>query len=228
MLTILNQAFECTSAPAAMMDRLWAAGWRHFGTAFFRYNLSPDMDGVRTITPLRVDLEKFTPSRSQRRVLRRNEDLRCEFAPATLTNAARAMFQRHKARFKDNVPDDLDTFLSPEPAAVPCVCLECRVYLADALIALSYLDLGESSTSAVYGIFEPEHAWRSLGTYTILREIAHSQALGRRYYYPGYATREPSPYDYKKRFRALEELDWQTGQWRPVCPAPETADSAGV
>lgn len=216
MSEILNQAFHCPSVPPEIMDRLWESGWRHFGASFYRYNLSIDDGGVRSITPLRVDLEKFVLSKSQRRVLRKNEDLRCEFAPATLSMQARMMFQRHKARFKDNVPDDLDTFLSATPATVPCPCVECRVYERQELIAISYLDIGQTSTSAVYGLFEPEHAWRSLGTYTMLREIQHTQSLGCRYYYPGYATHEPSPYDYKKQLHGLETLSWEKGTWAPM------------
>lgn len=199
-----------------MMDRLWEAGWRHFGTSFYRYSLSVDDSGLRNITPLRLDLREFTASKSQRRVLRKNADVRCEFLPATLSMQARMMFQRHKARFKDNIPDDLDTFLSETPATVPCPCQECRITLDGELIAISYLDTGKEATSAVYGLFEPDHSWRSLGTYTMLREIEHSQALGCRYYYPGYATLEPSPYDYKKQLQGLEVLDWESGLWSPM------------
>lgn len=198
------------------MDRLWAAGWRHFGSLFFRYNFSMDEDGVRTITPLRIDLENFRPSKSQRRVLNKNADLRFEFVPAELSDQAREMFQRHKERFKDNVPDSLETFLSGEPATVPCPCIECRVFQGDTLIATSFLDVGKDSTSAVYGLFEPAHADRSLGTLTMLKEIEYSQAQGCRFYYPGYAAKEPSPYDYKKQFHGLEVLSWEDGFWRPL------------
>lgn len=204
------------------MDQLWASGWRHFGATFFRYNLSMDENAVRSITPLRVDLQRFTLSKSQRRVLRKNDDVRCTFLPASLSMQARLMFQRHKARFKDNIPDDLDTFLSPEPATVPCPCVECRVTGPDGrLIAISYLDCGHEATSAVYGLFEPDESARSLGTYTMLKEIEYSQQRGCRYYYPGYATLEPSPYDYKKQLHALESLDWQSGSWHPQ-PRPAT------
>lgn len=216
MSALLDQVFECSEVSPDIMDQLWAAGWRHFGAMFFRYNLSADAKGLKLITPLRLDLEKFQLSKSQRRVLRRNEDLRCEFQPAQITDEARAMFHRHKARFKENVPDDLSTFLSHDPAHVPGTCMECRVLEGDSLLALSYLDIGASATSAVYGMFEPEHAWRSLGIHTMLLEIEHSRKLGCRYYYPGYATREPSAYDYKKQLRGLEVLDWGTGEWGPL------------
>ncbi len=213
MTALLNQAFSCESVPSEMMDRLWAAGWRHFGESFFRYNVSMDEEGVKQITPLRLNLEHFHPSKSQRRVLSRNRDLRHEFVPASLSHEACAMFHRHKGRFKENVPDELETFLSARPGTVPCECLECRVYDGSELVALSYLDLGEQATSSVYGMFEPAHSRRSLGIYTMLLEIEFSRRRGCAFYYPGYATREPSAYDYKKQFHGLEVLNWGTGAW---------------
>ncbi len=213
---MLHQVFECEFVPPEMMDRLWAAGWRHFGTRFFRYG--SDFAGGRpvTITPLRLDLEKFAPTKSQRRVLRRNADTRCEFAPARISGEARMLFQMHKVRFRDNVPDDLTDFLSGEPAAVPCECLECRVWVGDHLAAISFLDIGAAAVSSVYGVFDPAHSPRSLGIHTMLQEIGHSRSLGCRFYYPGYATLEPGPYDYKKRFQGLEYLDWGLGEWLPL------------
>ena len=213
MSSAINQTFLCESVPGPVMDQLWAAGWRHFGEMFFRYSLSMDEDQIKTITPLRLDLQAFQLSKSQRRVMRRNADLRCEFVPASLSVEAREMFHRHKNRFQENVPDELDTFLSYEPATRPNRCLECRVSEGETLVALSFLDLGSEATSAVYGMFEPEHSWRSLGIFTMLCEIQFSLDRGCRYYYPGYATQEPSAYDYKKHFSGLEILNWHMGNW---------------
>jgi arginine-tRNA-protein transferase len=221
MSPLIDEAFECSSVPPEIMDQLWAAGWRHFGATFFRYNLSIDSKGLKSITPLRLDLEKNHLTKSQRRVLRKNADLRSEFQPAEITADSRAMFVRHKERFKENVPEQLENFLSPEPARIPGMCHECRVFEGSELIAISYLDIGATSTSAVYGMFEPAHSWRSLGIYTMLLEMEHSRALGCRYYYPGYATREPSAYDYKKQLRGLEVLDWRSGEWAAMPAAGE-------
>lgn len=213
MSAILDQAFSCDHVPGRIIDQLWQAGWRHFGTSFFRYNVSMDNGQVKWITPLRIDVQAFRLRKSQRRVLRRNSDLRHEFSPATLSKEAEAMFQAHKMRFRNHVPDRLVDFLSEDPAEVPCRCLECRVFEGDQLLAISYMDVGEVATSGVYAMFDPAASKRSLGTYTLLLEIDHARTLGCRYYYPGYATREPSAYDYKKQFLGLEVLDWETGQW---------------
>ena len=76
------------------------------------------------------------------------------------------------------------------------------------------LDIGATATSAVYAAFEPAESKRSLGIFTMLCAIEHSRSLGARYYYRGYAYREPSLYDYKKNFAGLAYLDWNSG-WKP-------------
>jgi arginine-tRNA-protein transferase len=91
---------------------------------------------------------------------------------------------------------------------------ESCVYLEDHLVGVTFLDLGASATSAVYAIFDPAHRKRSLGILMMLRSIEFSRGDGFRYYYPGYAYREPFAYDYKKQFAGLEWLDWQLG-WKP-------------
>ncbi len=199
------------------MDQVWAAGWRHFGRYFFRYSTQQAKDGgLQTITPLRISLASCSFTKSQRRALNKNAGLRTEISPATLDGELRALFQRHKQRFTHNIPDTLETFLGPDPARGPCECRMLRVFDGEQLIAASFLDLGQQAASSVYAIFEPEHAARSLGIYTLLLEIQHCRAAGLRWLYTGYATREPSVYDYKKQFRGTEALAWTTGAWLPA------------
>ena len=224
MPSALNQAFQCEAVPPEIMDQLWAAGWRHFGDLFFRYSETEDMGGLNHITPLRMDLVRFTPSKSQRRVLRKNADLRTEFVPAELSADVHAMFEKHKARFQTNVPEGLSSFLSQTPATVPCPCLACQVWSDGVLVAVSFLDIGAQATSSVYGIFDPDYSARSLGIFTMLKEIEFSMARSSQYYYPGYATHEPSAYDYKKKFAALEILDWETGTWQTLADRQEAVE----
>ena len=196
------------------MDELWAEGWRHFGAIFFRYRRWRHAGQSYTITPLRIDLSRFAPSRSQRRVVARNRDLRVEVRPTALDADVLGMFEAHRQRFRADVPDSLHDFLSHAPAEVPCRNETIRVYSGARLVAAHFLDLGRDATSAVYSMFDPAESRRSLGIYTILLAAAHSRRLGCRHFYPGYACREPSPYDYKKNFAGLEEYDWR-GRWLP-------------
>jgi arginine-tRNA-protein transferase len=210
-----EEYFLCRSAGPEAMDRLWAEGWRHFGEIFFRYRRWRHDGREYTVTPLRVDLARFSPSRSQRRVLSRNRDLRVEVRPTELDAELWRMFAAHRRRFRADVPDSLHNFLSQRPADVPCPNETLRVYAGDRLVAAHFLDVGLEATSAVYSMFDPGESRRSLGIYTILTAVELSRRTGRRHFYPGYATREPSPYDYKKGLPALEEYDWR-GRWSPL------------
>jgi arginine-tRNA-protein transferase len=214
-MSLQEEYFFCWSAAPEVMDGLWAEGWRHFGPVFFRYRHWLHGGRSLTITPLRLDLARFKASRSQRRVVARNRDLRVEVRPTALDAETRRMFEAHRRRFRSDVPDSLHDFLSHEPAEVPCRNETIRVYSAGRLVAAHFLDVGRTATSSVYSMFDPEESRRSLGVYTILLAVERSQRLGCLYYYPGYACREPSPYDYKKNFGGLEEYDWR-GDWVPL------------
>ena len=209
-----DQQFLCLEASAEEMDRFWAEGWRHFGIFFFRYRTAVHGKKTFTVLPLRLDVSRFALTRSLKRVVAINRDLTSLIQPASVDKVKKALFLKHRLRFKENVPTSLSNFLSPLPATVPCRNLELCVYLGKKLTAVTFLDLGQTATSAVYAMFDPGEAKRSLGILMMLHSIQFTREQGYRYYYPGYAYREPFAYDYKKRFLGLEYLDWQTG-WKP-------------
>ncbi len=210
---LLDQSFHHDQFTSAEMDDLWSQGWRHFGEYFFRYSLAIHDGRLSRVTPLRIDLNKFSPSRSQKRVLSRNRDIKTIIRDTIIDEFEEELFYRHRERFRSNIPDSLYDFLSTNPAIAPCVNREISVYSGDRLIAASFLDVGQTSTSAVYSMFHPSESKRSLGIFTILEAIRYSRELKCRYYYPGYAYQESSLYDYKKNFSGLEYLDWGMG-WK--------------
>lgn len=211
--TSLDEYFFADAVTTAQMDYLWAHGWRHFGMYFFRYATLAQTNEILHVEPLRIRLADFTLSTSQKRVFKKNKDLRLAIREAALDDVKEALFERHKTRFTENVPDSIYDFFSPLPSEIPCVTKELCLYREDTLVAASFLDIGAEATSSVYSIYEPTESGRSLGVYLILLSIAYAKQLGKRFYYHGYAYREPSHYDYKKRFRALEYYDWE--RWNP-------------
>lgn len=211
-LILINEEFHADSITRAQVDLLLADAWRHFGTYFFRYSLGIYDDEIRRVEPLRVRLPDFKLSKSQRRVLKKNEDLLVAVRPIRITRESEELFHRHKQRFESGTPASIYDFLSEEPATVPSDASEVAVYMKNRLVAVSYFDEGEKATSGIYASFDPELSDRGLGTFTMLKEIEYSISTGREYYYPGFAYEGPSFYDYKKRFSALETFDWR-GNW---------------
>lgn len=200
----MDEAFLAFNLSPEQMDGLWAQGWRHFGPYFFRYSRLRS----NHVLPLRMVLKQFQPSKSQLRAIRRNQDLEAVFAPAYVDCEVEDLFERHKSRFTHHVPPDIYTFVSDRPAQIPCPCLCLTLRHQERLVGISYLDVGQISTSSIYQCFDPEYSKRSLGVCMILLSIRYSLESGKAFYYPGYAYQEPSEYDYKKRLGSLEAYDW--------------------
>ena len=195
------------------MDAFWANGWRHFGENFFRYNFAFYEGEIRRILPLRIRLSNFSLSKSQRRILKRNQDLQTIIRLAEITPEKKSLFKQHKRRFKRGVPNSIYDFLSFDAARAPCEVLEVCVYAREKLLAASFFAVGEISVSSIYAMFALEESPRSLGIFTILLEIDFAQKHQKKFYYQGYAYTGNSFYDYKKRFSALEQFNWN-GQWQ--------------
>ncbi len=218
-LIFINEGFYADEVRPGQLDMLLADGWRHFGTHFFRYSLNVYRDEIRRVLPLRVRLADFRFSKSQRRCLRKNSDLRIESGPIYLTRDCDVLFHRHKGRFETGIPTSILEFLSHDPAYIPCEAREIAVYDDERLIAVSYFDVGKRTVSGIYAMFDPEYASRGLGTFTMLKEIEFALATGCEFYYQGYAYEGHSFYDYKKRLSGTEVFDWHK-RWAPLAEAP--------
>ncbi|MEO8042711.1 MAG: GNAT family N-acetyltransferase [Acidobacteriota bacterium] len=213
-ITFINEEFYADKITPLQLDLLLADGWRHFGTQFFRYSLGIYESDIRRVIPLRIRLTDFSSSKSQRRVLRQNWDASIEIRPIEVTDESTALFEKHKQRFKSGVPDSIYDFVS---TPMPCEALEINVRIGQRLVATSYFDVGERTVSAIYGMFDPEFSSRSLGIFTMLKEIEFAIERGKELYYQGYSYEGESFYDYKKRFRGIESYDWN-GKWESYLP----------
>lgn len=211
-LDIINEEFYASLIEPPMLDLLLMDAWRHFGNHFFRYNFGFYEGEIRRVIPLRIRLDQFKLSKSQRRVLRKNSDLETVIKPIEITPEIHELFSRHKQRFKTGVPESIYDFLSRNAASEPTSGMEIGVRLGGKLLAASFFDVGRTSVSSIYGIFDPEIPERSLGIFTLLKEIEYAIENDKSYFYHGYAYEGESYYDYKKRFSALELFDWK-GNW---------------
>ncbi len=213
-LEIINEEFYAGVVEPPMLDILLADGWRHFGTHFFRYNYGIYENEIRRVLPLRIRVPDLTLSKSQLRTLRRNAHLHTEIVPMQISPEIHDLFNRHKERFKSGVPDSLYDFVSGD-AEAPTQCRSVVVRDNKRLVAASFFDIGKRSISSIYGIFDPAEKARSLGIFTMLKELEFARENGKTSYYHGYAYEGASYYDYKKRFGALEIFDWNGGWSAP-------------
>jgi leucyl-tRNA---protein transferase len=198
------------------LDTLLSQGWRHSGTTFFRHSYDHINDtDLCHVLPLRVKLDGFDFTPSQKRILRKNLDLVVKIRPIEITLDTLDLFDTHKEKFTFRQPDSIFNFISQEPSEKPCNGMELCLYKGDKLLACSYFDEGENSCSGVYAFYDLNEGERSLGILTMMLELLNAKKTGKAFYYPGYAYDVPSFYDYKKRFANTQFYDW-LGHWIPL------------
>jgi len=201
---------------AEKFERLLARGWRRFGSTVFR----PDCPACSACRSLRVCVDDFAPSKSQRRTIRRNANVRVEMRPISVTPQHIALFNAYHADMHDRRGWPQETINEEEYwltfADGACdFAREMQYYRGDALIGVGLVDLLPNSSSSVYFYHDP--AWRpqSPGTFSMLTEIEMARRAGRRHHYLGYWIAENQSMAYKSRFRPHELLRSHVGDREP-------------
>ncbi len=208
------RAFEAQAVPGAAYQLLQDAGFRRSGS----YIYQPMCAGCRDCAPLRVPVDAFTPSRSQRRVRRRNQDLVVHAGTPEATREKWELYDTYQRQWhgKTAGPNadlmEFVDFLYRSP--VEAVEFEYRDP-GGRLLGVGLCDLCPESLSSVYFYFDPRHARRSLGTFSALYEIQWARDMKLHYWYAGYWIQDCPAMNYKSRFRPCEILSTD-GQWRAL------------
>ncbi len=200
------------------MDFLLTKGWRKFGQFLFR----PSCDNCSKCVPLRVDVESFKPSKSQKRVIKKNQDITVKHGPLKYQPGHFEIFKKHSLKRFDknditNEKDFIQTFYINSGTGYLS-----EFFLGEQLVAFGILDRTTKGLSSVYFVFDTDFQKRSLGNFGAIKEIEVAQALGLEYYYLGYWIRENQSMNYKASYHPHELYDWATKDWYPK--VDETSD----
>ena len=199
---------------AALYDTLSQHGFRRSGEHLYR----PHCHNCDACIPVRVPVEKFVMSRRQKRVWKKNQDLRvvqchAEFKQEHFDLYNLYLDQRHPDGGMDNpTVDSYQQFLISDWAE--SIFYEFR--LGKQLLAVAVADVFEHGLSAVYNFYDPEQASRGLGNFAVLWEIQQTRRIGLRWLYLGYLIRECQKMRYKADYQPLEQ--YRHGVWQKLEP----------
>jgi len=195
---------------APLYDRLSRAGFRRSHRVAYR----PACPNCTACVPVRVAVDRFEPTRSQRRVLRDNRALAAAESPALATPEQFRLFNRYQhSRHGDGEMarmtfDDYRAMI--EDSTIGTAVMEMRDGSGKLYSACLFDRLGDG-LSAVYSFFDPDESARGLGTHAVLWLIERARLEQRPFVYLGYWIADSRKMAYKTRFRPLQAL--QQGLW---------------
>lgn len=188
-------------------EELLARGYRRFGYQLFR----PACSQCQQCVSLRVLVQDFSPSRSQRRVLRKNEHIRAVRQPVFVSEAHIDLFNRYHrfmARQRGWQRDLItrESYLESFVLGGGDFARQWTFHDGNRLVGVALMDETSESISLVYCFYDP--AWRpsSPGTFAALTQLQYAQRKQLRYAYPGYCIAASASMSYKSRFVPYERL----------------------
>lgn len=195
----------------ALNDTLTQSGFRRSQTIAYR----PACETCRACVSVRVKVQEFCSTKSLRRVVERNADLRGIVVRSEPTSEQYALFRTYlDARHADGGMADmtvLDYSMMVEDSHVETRLVEYRtgpVTAASAgrLAAVCLTDVLADGLSMVYSFFDPELQSRSLGSFMIMDHIERARKLGLSHLYLGYWVEGSKKMAYKARYLPQERL----------------------
>ena len=188
-----------------------AAGDRRQGLLLYR----PSCPSCTACEAIRVDVNEFRPSKTQRRIVRRGDAaLETEIGHPSVSNEKVALYNSHKIERGLLVSDGLIDAAGYEQFLVESCTdtIELCYRLEGQLLGVAVADRAADALSAVYCFYAPDRAALSLGTYSILTQIALCRTWGLRYLYLGLYVGGCQAMRYKERYLPHERLIG--GEWR--------------
>ena len=201
---------------SCLFHKLLSQGYRRLGNIFYR-NVCEQCSACR---PLRIQIEHFNLSKSQKQTLKKNRDIRLEINahPSVTAEKLNLYIKYLNVKHADKEKDDYMYKLHLATMHYGYTyAIEIDYFIDDRLIGVGIVDEASDSLSSNYFYYDTDYLHRRLGVFSILKEISLARLIGKKYYYLGFYIEDTPKMSYKKNFRPnqiFENGEWKAGVYK--------------
>lgn len=192
---------------AEIYSSLIDQGFRRSGKFAYR----PHCENCKECVSVRIPVDEFSPSRSQKRAFKKHQHLTVSIVPVDFYEEHYALYAAYQAarhldvtnsEKEENGIEQYRNFLCQ--SNVESVLVEFRDQ--QELKMVSVIDIVHNGISAVYTFYDTTDASSSFGTFNIMWQAEWAKSLHLSYLYLGYWIKDSQKMAYKQNFRPLEKL----------------------
>lgn len=189
---------------------LMAQGFRRSGDQVYR----PHCINCNACKSLRVIVDEYSPSKSQKRLLKKNQDFTLKVSQ-NLNDLYYPLFEHYINTIHTDgsmYPANYDQFKS----FLSCNLTQqmfIEIRHQNQLISVAVTDVLKDALSAVYTFYNPEYRNQGIGVFSIIQQIETSKQLNKKFLYLGYQIDECQKMNYKNRYfphQILVDNTWNT------------------
>lgn len=198
---------------AAEFDQCLLAGDRRQGLLLYR----PACPDCNACVPIRLDLQEFSPTSSQRRARRVGErTLTVCLGRPSVDEARVSLYNLHKtSRGLDGGDPDITAAEYAAFLVETCVdSWELSYWVGSQLVGVAVFDRSEVALSAVYCHYDPRVQGLSIGTFSVMHQVSLGRQWGLRWLYLGYVVDACDAMRYKASYLPHERR--VGGSWQVV------------
>ena len=183
-------------------------GWRRFGNYYFY----PICNGCNECKSLRINVNSFKPSKSQRKAINKNKETKYIIQKPTVTNEHINLYNKYHKwkekkdgwRYREISPQE---YFENFAEGAYDFGKEVLYFRDDKLVAIDLIDITQDGISSIYFIYDPDYAHLSLGIYSLIKQVDFAKILKKDWIYLGYWVDGCKAFEYKTNFKPLEILD---------------------
>ncbi len=190
---------ECSRA---YTQELIERGYRRFGKMYFR----PVCSFCDECKSIKIDVENFEFSSSQRRVIRKASSINSYIQRPSMSRSHLELFEKYHLFMKEkkgwsHTPSTAQSYYSSFVDGHNDFGYEVLYYMDDKLIGVDLIDILEDGISSIYFYYDPDYTQYSLGKLSLYYQIMLAKQNQKKWIYLGYYVKDCPSLSYKSHYK---------------------------